>query len=102
MDQHGGDFAALSRQVWELVAGNGENFDRFEGDYISWRSDEPRIRQHAGDLTCMPLEEFCRPGTTIDKQSQPAGENDVKTLDLAALPAQQLAGTQLPDGTVGG
>ena len=32
---------------------------------------------------------------------QPAGENDVETLDLAALPAQQLAGTQLPDGTVG-
>jgi len=100
--QHGGDLATLSRQSRELVAGNGEDFDWFEDDDISGRSDEPGIRQHTGNIACMPLKEFGRSGATIDEHSEPAGEDNVETLNLAALSAYDFAGTQLADGPVGG
>ena len=91
MDEHGGDFAAFPCQGRELVAGNGEDFDGFEGDHVSRGSDEPRIGQHAGNLACMPFEEFAGAGTAIDEQSESPREDDIEVLDLATLSAHQLA-----------
>jgi len=83
-----------------MVAGYSENFQRFQGTRISWRSHEPRIRQHTGNISLAPLNDLVRPGTTIDEQSQSPGKNDVKSLHLATLHTQHFACIQLSNGPV--
>ena len=68
-----------------MVTGYSENFRRFQGTHISWRSHEPRIRQHTGNISRAPLNDLVRPGTTIDEQSQSPAKNDVKSLHLDSL-----------------
>jgi hypothetical protein len=75
-----------------MFAGYGENFDRFQGTHVCWRSHHPRIRQHTGNISTTPLNDFGRAGTTIGKQGQVPGKNDVKALYRVTLPAQHVAG----------
>src|SRR5260370_29905642 len=100
MYQDRSDFETLSRHRPGMVAGYSENFQRFQGTRISWRSHEPRIRQHTGNISFAPLNDLVRPGTTIDEQSQSPGQNDVKSLHLATLHTQHFASIQLSNGPV--